>query len=136
MEDLRDEQPWLDDCEDNLLVAVGGELTWWTFAGGRANAALASELSRRLELRVTGDNLAVRFQSPPDVLAVERTIAALRDADADVFAPAVSEAARDGLKFSECLPTELADRVIRARLSDPIGVAEALGRRTRNIAVG
>ena len=40
MVEVRDEYPWLDGREDNALVGTGDDLTWWTFAGGRANAAL------------------------------------------------------------------------------------------------
>ena len=37
----------------------------------------------------------------------------------------------DGLKFSECLPRDLAAQVIQARLTDSEGVSAALGRPTR-----
>ena len=45
--------------------------------------------------------------------------------------PQASEQALDGLKFSECLPPELATRVVQARLSDTRGVAEVLERPMR-----
>jgi ATP-dependent Lhr-like helicase len=45
--------------------------------------------------------------------------------------PPVSEQALDGLKFSECLPPELATRVVQARFSDAGGVAEVLERPMR-----
>jgi hypothetical protein len=46
----------------------------------------------------------------------------------------MSEAALEGLKFAECLPHEVAIRVVQGRLSDPRAVADAGGRRTRVIA--
>ena len=51
------------------------------------------------------------------------------------MAPA-GEPAIDGLKFSECLPADLAARVVRARLADARGVAEVLGRATRTVVAG
>ena len=77
--DLRLDFPWLDRRDDNVLVSAGGVLTWWTFAGGRANAALAQELSRRLDARAGSDNLAVTLGRPPDPGAVAAVIADLRD---------------------------------------------------------
>jgi ATP-dependent Lhr-like helicase len=131
LETLRNEHPWLDGREDNILVTEGDELTWWTFAGGRANAALACTLSRSLDLKVASDNFSVTFGTPPDPQAVEREVLGLITADAVSIVPAVNEAARDGLKFAECLPTDLADRVIQARLADEGGVVEVLARPTR-----
>jgi hypothetical protein len=48
----------------------------------------------------------------------------------------VSESAVEGLKFSECLPAELAMRVVQTRLSDVVGTEAALCRRTRLIVIG
>ena len=131
MGEVRGEYPWLDDRGDNLLVAKGDDLTWWTFAGGRANAALAGELSRRLGARVSGDNFGVKFETRPGLHEVEREVQAIRSGDAAGITPAVSDAALDGLKFAECLPRDLATCVVRERLMDAPGVAAALGRRTR-----
>jgi len=48
--------------------------------------------------------------------------------------PAVNDPALDGLKFSECLPTDLAARVVQAWLADLPAVAAALRRATRVVA--
>jgi hypothetical protein len=45
--------------------------------------------------------------------------------------PPVSNSARDELKFAECLPVELADRVVQDRLGDQAAVAGCLGRPTK-----
>ena len=82
------------------------------------------------------NNFAVRFppRQPPDL--VERGLRDLAGSDLRGLGPTVSEAALEGLKFAECLPHELAVRVVQGRLSDPRAVADALGRRTRVIAEG
>jgi ATP-dependent Lhr-like helicase len=52
------------------------------------------------------------------------------------MAPPVSDSAIEGLKFSECLPPDLAMRVVQTRLSDVVGTAATLGRRTRLVSNG
>ena len=103
---------------------------------GAGQRALAHELARRLDVRVDSDNFAVRFppRQPPDI--IERGLRDLAGSDLRGLGPPVSEAALEGLKFAECLPHELAVRVVQGRLSDPRAVADALGRRTRVIAEG
>jgi ATP-dependent Lhr-like helicase len=129
--DVRAEYPWLDGRPDNVLVAAGGARTWWTFAGGRANAGLAAGLSGRLGVRATADNFAVRLGTTPDPAAAERAVLGLATADAGRMAPPVSEEAVAGLKFSECLPPALATWVVRERFTDASAAAAALGRPTR-----
>jgi ATP-dependent Lhr-like helicase len=131
MGEVRGEYPWLDGRGDNTLVATADGLAWWTFAGGKANAALAGELSRRLGVRASGGNFAVMFEAPTDPREVERELLSLGRHDASGIAPAVSDQAVDGLKFSECLPRALAVRVVRERLTDATGAAAALDRPTR-----
>jgi ATP-dependent Lhr-like helicase len=136
MEAIRAGFPWLNGDGDNVLVSSASEVTWWTFAGGRVNLALAHELAQKLAMRVTSDNFAVRF--PPDQ-GLDVAEPALRDlcaTDPARIVPPVSEPALVGLKFSECLPPDLAARVVRARLSDSRGVAEVLGRATRSVVAG
>jgi ATP-dependent Lhr-like helicase len=131
MQEVRGEYSWLDGREANTLVSTRGELTWWTFGGGRANSALAGELARRLGIQVSGSNFGIKFGTPPDPPSVEREVLRLVEADAVRIIPTVSEQALDGLKFSECLPDDLATRVAQARLSDVRGLTQVLARSTR-----
>jgi ATP-dependent Lhr-like helicase len=133
---IRDEFSWLAGDDANVLLASGGEVAWWTFAGGRSNAALAHRLARDLDLRVTADNFAVRFPPQPDLEPVEAAVRQLRGTNPASIEPPVNEAALDGLKFAECLPADLAADVVRARLADLPGVAEATNRPTRTMVVG
>jgi ATP-dependent Lhr-like helicase len=43
----------------------------------------------------------------------------------------VEDKAIDGLKFSECLPTEYALKMLESRLCDTLAVAETLQRKIR-----
>jgi ATP-dependent helicase Lhr and Lhr-like helicase len=127
LETVRSEYPWLSGDEAHVLLVAGEEAAWWTFAGGRANAALAHELANRLDAKVRSDNFAVRFPRGLGAEAIGLALDGLRGADPGSLAAPASEQAIDGLKFSECLPRDLAARVVRARLADGRGVADALG---------
>ena len=84
------------------------------------------------DARVTSDNFAVRFPPRSSTRGSSSSrSASLADAVPGRIVPQASEQALDGLKFSECLPPELATRVVQARLSDARGVAEVLERPTR-----
>jgi ATP-dependent Lhr-like helicase len=136
MESVRAEYPWLTGDEADVLLAGGDESAWWTFAGGRANAALAHELATRLDAKVTSDNFAVRFPPALGADTIEVALDGLRLADPGSLLAPAGEQAIDGLKFSECLPRDLAARVVRARLADGRGVAGVLGRATRSVVTG
>ena len=127
METIRTQYPWLSaDGSNVLLTGADGEVTWWTFGGGLANASLAGELANRFGKRVISDNFAIRFEAPIDLPRIEAELADLVRVAASEFHHPVSETARDHLKFSECLPNNLADRVIKARLQNTVGVAAIL----------
>ena len=44
---IRCEFPWLEHGDTVGLIDTHGSLTWWNFAGSRANATLANEIGRR-----------------------------------------------------------------------------------------
>ena len=106
-----------------------------TFAGGRANAALAHELANRLDAKVASDNFSIRFPPGLGADAIGPALDGLRGADPGSLVAPASEQAIDGLKFSECLPRDLAVRVVRARLADERGVAGVLGWATRKVVM-
>ena len=69
-------------------------------------------------------------------LSFLRGLDGLRGADPGSLVAPASEQAIDGLKFSECLPRDLAAGVVRARLADGRGVAGVLERATRTVVTG
>jgi ATP-dependent Lhr-like helicase len=128
--------PWLTGDEASILLVAGEEATCWKFAGGRANAALAHELGIRLDPKITSDHFGVRFPAGLGAGAIGPALDGLRGADpGSLVAPAIDQAF-DGLKFSECLPRDLAGGVIRTRLADCQGGAGSLGRTTRIVVSG
>jgi ATP-dependent Lhr-like helicase len=124
MGEIRNEFPWLDAESTTVVTGLDGESVWWTFAGHRANATLANELSRVLQRRVTHDSFALTLGDDVPVETIERALRDLGEADVSEMHPAVDEQALEGLKFSACLPHDLAIWVLQSRLRDD----EAVGR--------
>lgn len=119
MSEIRGEFPWLAVGSSVVLSAGDSGTEWWTFGGSRANATLARQLARETGGKVSHDSLTLTFDSAVELPDVERSIAAVRQGDVSAMRAAVDEAALDGLKFSECLPIELAIEMLERRLQDP-----------------
>jgi ATP-dependent Lhr-like helicase len=101
-----------------LLCRPPAGAEWWTFAGTRANATLAGELLRRCGGRIDQDALAITVEGAEGTTAVEQAVRRLAEADASALEPQVEETALGGLKFSGCLPEELALATLKSRLRD------------------
>lgn len=129
--EIRSEYPWAAPDPATVLLQSTGEVQWWTFAGGMANALVADHL-----LGGSGgkaDNLCVRF--PPGMtLADVESLIATRMPD-DVI-PVPSEAAVRNLKFGECLPTPIVRAVFAQRFNDPEAVAHIRRQAVRVVATG
>jgi BREX system ATP-binding protein BrxC/D len=135
IEELRNEFAWLDHDGTVICRSENGGTKWWTFAGVRANATLAYELSQETRTRVTYDSFAVTFEPHLSADAVEQALLKLRTGDVSKMRPAVNEQAISGLKFAECLPHDLAARVLESRLRDPAAVENTL-RQPKRFIVG
>ena len=109
-------------CRNDL---PGGRARWWTFAGWKANLSLARMVE---DLRAKGGmgndlRIAVDAQTSKDNLA---EILRSSVADEHDIPEWVVQEAVEGLKFSECLPSELALEVVTHRLTDPESVSRAV----------
>lgn len=111
----------------------GGETEWWTFGGSRANATLARELSRETRNKVSHNSFTLTFHSSLKLQDVEKAIKTVRMQDVADMYPTVDEAAIDGLKFSECLPKELAIEMLERRLHDTEATRHTLYEDVRSI---
>jgi ATP-dependent Lhr-like helicase len=130
LQGLREDMPYLAD--DTLpIVTTGGETRIWTFAGGRANAMLSTPLQGAGASLRTLDNFGITLRD-----ADKTTLAAAFDRakEADCQAP-VDMRMMDELKFGVCLPSRLAEDVLRARLSDFDGLQHCLQRRRKWIQI-
>jgi ATP-dependent Lhr-like helicase len=131
---LREEHSWVQAEGPSLLSRPPAGAEWWTFAGTRANATLAGELSRRCGGRVDHDALVITVGGAESVAAVEQVLRRLVEGDASRFEPRVEEPALDGLKFSGCLPRELALATLMSRLRDEPASRAVLSQPTRVVS--
>jgi ATP-dependent helicase Lhr and Lhr-like helicase len=112
-----------------------GAPAWWTFAGDRANAALAAALTRLLKSPVSHDAFRLAIPAPVAMEKVLGAIERLSSLPHSEFLPEIDEKALEGLKFSDCLPLDLALRLLQRRLQDEHGITQTLARPVRYVEV-
>ncbi|QEG24774.1 DEAD/DEAH box helicase [Mariniblastus fucicola] len=133
--EIRQNYPWLDH-ENTVVVPATGGYEWWTFAGKRANLAMAGILSAILQERCTADDLMIRWATSSNLDAMEQAIHQLKEMELADIEPLIDDQAIEGLKFSECLPHHRAIELLQARLNDRDAVQLTLAKHTRLIAAG
>jgi ATP-dependent Lhr-like helicase len=129
-----EEHPFVHAEGPTLLSRPPSGAEWWTFAGTRANATLAGELSRTGGGRVDHDALTVTVEGAERVAAVEEAVRRLAGVDVSAIQPEVEEAALEGLKFSRCLPRELALATLASRLRDEPAIRTVLDQSMRVVS--
>ena len=96
---------------------------WWTFAGGKANAALAVGLDAAGIRTTSVDDLSIGVGRQ---LAVGDLAAAIETMKASLPQARVDHRELEGLKFADCLPTDLAMEILARRRADPDAVYATL----------
>lgn len=129
--EIHQEFAWLRADATVAILAGSGEAEWWTFGGNRANATLARELAEETRSKVSHDSFTLTFESALKLQDVEQAIGAIRQHAAAEMRPVVDEAAIDGLKFSECLPIDLATEMLERRLQDQVSTRRVLEEQVR-----
>lgn len=124
--ELRNEHPSVSADSTCLVHSPNGQIRWWTFAGGIANALLADTLKPHCDVKA--DNLSLSFSTASSVESVAELISGLRPEDVH---PIPNPHAMDNLKFSECLSPKLAAEVFTSRFDDRAGVRQAFEERRR-----
>ncbi|MFO0875946.1 MAG: helicase-related protein [Gemmataceae bacterium] len=119
--EIRAKHPWASAGATSVVRHPGGEVRWWTFGGGVANTLLADQLRPKTEVRA--DNLSLRFTNATKLNEVEELI---RGFSANQIEPVPAEDAIEGMKFSECLPPQIAAEVFCARFNDAEAVRKIL----------
>jgi ATP-dependent helicase Lhr and Lhr-like helicase len=99
-----------------VVAPRGNELWWWTWAGGRGNASLATALTHVVDIEGQLENHRLRLRTD---VSLAKLRAALDDMKSgELPPPVVAEEAVRELKFAEILPPELATRTLGERLGD------------------
>jgi ATP-dependent Lhr-like helicase len=129
---VRNDFPWLS-TGDSQIVATEESRTWWTFGGSRANATLANTLSQAIHSRVERDAFAVIFTADHNSHEIEDAIEQLGSHALELLSPAVNERAVNSLKFASCLPSELALRLLSARIRDTAALRKIIAEPKRYV---
>ncbi len=131
LEELRDEYSWASPEATSIVRHANGEVRWWTFGGGIANALLADSLRPQIEGKP--DNFGIRFPATVALDAVEKRIVAIVASD---VRPVPNATAIENMKFTECLPPELAAEVYCSRFDDAEAVRKVVGEPRRVVVEG
>ena len=125
IDEIRAGFSWLAPHSTAAVMDSDERATWWTFAGSRANAALATAITGMGVEQVSHDSLSVtmRCTSAQELTSV---LEAVRNLEPTQLRPVVDERAVEGLKFSECLPEAVALQVVEERLADVDAVARVV----------
>jgi ATP-dependent Lhr-like helicase len=113
LEELRAEYSWASSEATSIVRHPNGEVRWWTFGGGVANALLADHLQAKVDAR--SDNLSIKFRATSTMDSVLGWISAIVAVD---LRPVPNLTAIQNMKFTECLSPELAAEVFCARFND------------------
>tara|TARA_R110002124_G_scaffold215380_2_gene381345 strand:+ start:33937 stop:36048 length:2112 start_codon:yes stop_codon:yes gene_type:complete len=116
--EIREEYAWLDPVSSIAIQTDGQEVEWWTYAGSQVNATLARQLSQMTRHVVQFDSFTLTFHQTLKLQDVEAAIKAVCQRDPNEMYPSIEEDAIIGLKFSECLPRDLAIEMLEHRLQD------------------
>ena len=118
LDEIRGSFSWIDAAGTVIVRDTTGASRWWTFAGLRANTTLGNVIGTLRLPTTREDNLSIRLRDGVGVEELRRRLDAAT-VEATQGALPVTDEAVDSLKFSACLPRELAARTLRVRGSDP-----------------
>jgi ATP-dependent Lhr-like helicase len=114
--------------DGTVIMRVGNDVRWWTWAGYRANATLAATLPSVSDPLQRPTDCWLRLRE--DLTPAEWR-AARESVGENLVLPDVDPRAVRGLKFSAALPERLAVATVAARLADFEGARTVLGEPVR-----
>lgn len=117
--EIRSRYAWVRQGTTTLVA--NGDRHWWTFAGQRANLALAEALTPPGQAARRGNGLSIPVHDGIEAAQLRELMSAI--ASGSVPETPVSDDAIANLKFSSCLPPEIAKLVLSRRLADHASLA-------------
>lgn len=134
LDEVCEEFAWVDSSGTAVVRDATGASRWWTFAGLRANSTLGEMIGGLRREASREENLSIRLADGAAIDDLKKQLDQVSLEDRERAFP-LTEEALDSLKFSLCLPRELARRTLRERGSDPQAVAECLSEPIRDVTV-
>jgi ATP-dependent Lhr-like helicase len=110
--------------------AVEDAVRWSTFAGTAVNEMLCSLLRQKLDEEVRSDGFSIILPSSVDLPALRAILIEIAETPNLTEKIATSQKVVDQLKFSLCLPPNLARRAVHGRLGTSIENLKSLCRNT------
>jgi ATP-dependent Lhr-like helicase len=124
LEEVQEQLPFVDGAIIPIVRSGQNIFRFWTFAGGLTNAALAQVIPGRT---TRSDDFCITIKGGSDAAAMDF----LSNLEAVPIRPSFSSEMIRGLKFSSCLPQNIATSTIEARLLDQDGIQKTLARKLR-----
>ena len=132
--EMRQHFSWVDTTATAIVRDTAGASRWWTFAGLRANTMLGELIGTHRLPTAREENLSIRLQDGTGAEDLKSRLDQV-DAEAQEAVFPVTDEAVEALKFSACLPRELAERTLRARNSDGPAASTCLREPIRQVTV-
>lgn len=121
--DLQGEYPWATDGRTSLVrESARNRSRWWTFAGARANRAIAAQLDSAGLATMAIDDLGISLRT---TVPLEDLSAVVAEVDPRVAAP-VDRRRLDTVKFGSCVPDDALAAMLAGRDADPAGTAQLI----------
>jgi ATP-dependent helicase Lhr and Lhr-like helicase len=137
LEKAREEFGWLEPGSSFMIGPESkGVLMWWTFAGMLANAAIAERISETTGVSTIPSNLSVKLSGDFGEDKFTDIVRRIGESPPILGAATRVDSAIDGLKFSECLPRDVAELMLRSRLADQDAVLHVLSQPVKFCRVG
>ena len=134
LDELCEDFSWIDSAATAVVRDATGTSRWWTFAGLRANTTLGELIGGLRRQTSREENLSIRLADGTGAEELRKELGRASAAARRGIFP-VTDEALEALKFSACLPPELAHRTLRERGSDPQAVAVCLREPIRDITL-
>ena len=135
---MRAEMDWVEEGRTALQWQTDHLLRWWTFGGLRANLGLAGELGTTATTTVRPTNLFLPWAGQESDISARTAIQNLAKISKGESPPTlrveIDDEAIEQLKFSDCLPVEMAREELRARWADAQGATAVLGETVVSVA--
>jgi ATP-dependent Lhr-like helicase len=120
---LQGEYPWATDGRTSLVrESARNRSRWWTFAGARANRAIAAQLDSAGLATMAIDDLGISLKT---TVPLEDLSAVVAEVDPRVAAP-VDRRRLDTVKFGSCVPDDALAAMLAGRDADPAGTAQLI----------
>lgn len=124
LDEVRGEHDWAREGRTTLVRdTTRSRSRWWTFAGARANRAIAARLDAAGTATLAVDDLGIGLRSSPPLDELVAVVDAIDRAE--LWAP-VDKRRLDTVKFGSCVPDPRLEHMLAARDADPVGAAQVV----------